>query len=565
MSKWSMYIRHISSKRLLHAFLPAILALILSLLISGISYGAGTELIVIGNAGSSSAHVRVLMAGQLKGEYDVPPNGFTAAEFPRAAPAEAPVSVVSDNGVPLVVSQNAYFTGGYSETMAAAAAELAARNYFAWYDNNAADGMNQDVILISNAGAAETNVDIYLGIDPSPAATLGPIPAGGHTEWRAPATVTDGPIEVVSTSQQLLVVSQRVSYKEGLAEWFAVPRAQLDSRYFFSWYDNSSPGIKNWILVGNPRGAAGIFFEIRVGGTIVKTGGPIPGGQVAVSVFPGLMGGPVEVRTFADAGHSTPAVSITSQRIIFQDSFSEIAGMPAAKMESDYFFPWYNASDSHEWILAGNLGVESAAIQVYIGGELKGSYSVPPGGSITPLFPGLVGGPVRVTATNGQPLLVTQRRLRQGDFSEVLGVPRGRLDSLYYLSSYPACDALPPSLTFNPERAYWRNLSDYLGRRLSIDFGAGNSGSSNAYNAAVTGSGATNNVSLISAMPVSLGDMPAGASVKVTLMYHVPVGGDSFETTSSLEAADKCSYSHSFSFKSAHRAPLLPPSSLSLP
>src|SRR5262249_4250411 len=62
---------------------------------------------------------------------------------------------------------------------------------------------------------------------------------------------------------------------------------------------------------------------------------------------------------------------------------------------------------------------QPAQAEVWIQGERKATVSVPPGGTATPSFPGLLGGPVRVVVTNQVPILVGQRTVHTGNFNEV--------------------------------------------------------------------------------------------------------------------------------------------------
>ncbi|MCL5883459.1 MAG: hypothetical protein M1539_05725, partial [Actinobacteria bacterium] len=102
--------------------------------------------------------------------------------------------------------------------------------------------------------------------------------------------------------------------------------AELSSDYYWTWYDMQSTGARNWVIVANPPGAAPIYYKVWMGGRQVQSGGPIDGGQNQAVVFPGYMGGPVEVRTYNDAAFTVAAGSLTSQRVLWNGYLNEVSG-----------------------------------------------------------------------------------------------------------------------------------------------------------------------------------------------------------------------------------------------
>lgn len=104
-------------------------------------------------------------------------------------------------------------------------------------------------------------------------------------------------------------------------------------------------------------------------------------------------------------------------------SFNEVAGIPEAALASSFYFPWYDSTlidyMRGDWLLVSNMGTGTATVEIYIGEwkmndpEHPGNdyFSVPEGGSVTPHFWNFRGGPVKIVATTGQPLLTSQRLL----------------------------------------------------------------------------------------------------------------------------------------------------------
>jgi len=75
-------------------------------------------------------------------------------------------------------------------------------------------------------------------------------------------------------------------------------------------------------------------------------------------------------------------------------------------------------------------------VDVFIGDKKMGTYTIDPGKDVTPVYPEMIGGPVRVVSTNGMKLMVSQRVIYHGSFSEVMGYPASLLDNVYFFTWY---------------------------------------------------------------------------------------------------------------------------------
>ncbi len=116
----------------------------------------------------------------------------------------------------------------------------------------------------------------------------------------------------------------------------------------------------------------------------------------------------------------------TSERVHFANNtcFSEVMGVPTEQLSTEYWFPWYDNLNMSAWVLVGNPSqTETAQVDIYIAGVKRGSYSISPGGRVTPKF-GVMDGPVRVVSTNGVKVFTSERVhfANNTDFSEVMGV-----------------------------------------------------------------------------------------------------------------------------------------------
>ncbi|MHB0914290.1 MAG: glucosaminidase domain-containing protein [Thermoleophilia bacterium] len=326
--------------------------------------------------------------------------------------------------------------GSFNEVAGVPGSGLSTEYLFTWYDSTRANGMRNNWILIGNQGADEARVEIHVGSrklhDPAnPANDFFTIPAGGRItpSFR---DLMGGPVRVVSLEGQPLIVSQRVLYGDSFTEVMGLPVSGLSDSWEFTWYDSVPRGgiVNNWILVSN-RGDAPADVDIYIGDALAARyaaarGNALPPGAIVTPRFPGVTGGPVRV---VSTNHQP---LIASQRILFGDSFNEVIGTPTSELASTNYFTWYDANRANGmsrcWVLVANRGDVAADVEIRVGGVLKASYTaaggnaLPPGGIVTPEFPGLTDGPVTVVATNGQPLIVSQRTVFRDSFEELPGI-----------------------------------------------------------------------------------------------------------------------------------------------
>ncbi|MFA5802092.1 MAG: IPT/TIG domain-containing protein, partial [Thermoleophilia bacterium] len=323
---------------------------------------------------------------------------------------------------------------GNSTTNISGAFTLTQQNYyFPWYDNNAGNGMNGDWIMINNEGIAAADVYIYVGDISDGATPAGHvnIAAGGHTEWQSPTSRTTGPVRVKSDGSPLQV-SQRVIYKDSLNEVRAVSQSEIDSEYFYTWYDRTSPDMRgDWVLVANVGASATADVYIEIAGVDMinpatgTTKFSIPAGTVITPQFIGTTSGMVHVTC---TSCTSDAKIITSQRVLYKDSFNEVNGIPNNKLDSEAWFTWYDNNNlrgfNHDWVMVVNNGSITTNVQIFLGDSVTAAadVAVPAGGSLHwQSFLPRTTGPVHVVSSNGQPLIVSQRVLYKNSFNEVQG------------------------------------------------------------------------------------------------------------------------------------------------
>lgn len=212
--------------------------------------------------------------------------------------------------------------------------------------------------------------------------------------------------------------------------------------YYFSWYDMGSPGMRDWLVMGNPAGGGSqAGYDVQIGnrmvGSALLTARP---GQTQPASFAGMIGGPVKVTSLGGEAQ------IVSQRTLFGSSFEEVDGQDESSLDSNYYFTWYDAKSTgaQDWVLISNPGADAVNADVFIAGRKMNSspYRINAGGCATPEFPGVLGGPVEVTAYEpGSPstprkVIVSQRVIWSGNFNEVMGIPASQLASDYHYTWY---------------------------------------------------------------------------------------------------------------------------------
>ncbi len=314
--------------------------------------------------------------------------------------------------------------------------------YFTWYDNLEADNW----LLLANPGSAAGDVYYNLSVGGRPMDLSGY--GGGRVAPGKSITPSFAGLMaglVKASASGAGIVSERTLWPKGgssLEEVLGTEENNLSSDFFWPWYDQLSPGYKNWVLVSNP-GASTVYYQVTIAGKDPGPGssGSIPPGKSIAPTFPAVMGGPVEVKAWSDkVGGSQPAKVMASQRVLSGggSAFNEVPGIPESDLTGHYYWTWYdmNSPGALNWVLIANPGVNHngnpqgpVTATIKIAGIQVWSGSIVPGKDITPIFPGTMGGPVEVTATGD--IIATQRSTFGPSFEEVPGLAQGKLYSTW--------------------------------------------------------------------------------------------------------------------------------------
>lgn len=369
--------------------------------------------ILVGNPTQWPANVTVSVGGTVMSAESIPAGGSKYYYYTGAL--NGPVKVVADQAV-FTTERSLYPATGplsFWEVPGIAEGKLMTTYYFPWYD---CQGMTTWV-LVGNASTNSTAyIDLYVGTTQKENDYA--IAPGGRQYFKYDG-VMDGPVKVVSTNGAggagpLVYVTQRSIYQTSFCEVAGVASNQFSNTYYFPWYDCKD--MKTWILIANassPEQYASV--EIWVGPEKRQSIFISPGSRY-YAYYSGIMDGPVKIIEKNGA-----SIIYATERSIYGSSFSEVVGIPANQLTTEYYYPWYDCQGMKTWVLVGNPSDwSSVSASIYIAGQLKETVSIAPKKSYYGYYSGLMDGPVKVTS-NGQ-VFTTQRSIFGPSFCEVVGI-----------------------------------------------------------------------------------------------------------------------------------------------
>jgi parallel beta-helix repeat protein len=312
-----------------------------------------TNWILIGNPTTDTVRAEIRIAGNLVADPDtgldyfvLPPGGRVTPTFPSVIGGPVEVKAYLNGGVwpgnarDVIASQRVLSNYGsaFNEVEGTPAGDLTSDYLWTWYDQLSPGALNW--ILVANpdggdaqiyykvtvAGAVQTGSDFHPGDE-----CKGPIADNGN-EYPQFDTLRNGPVRVQTYSDASCsvpanaIASQRTVWGPSFEEVPGYPAGQVTTNYHWTWYDQLSPGVTNWVLVANPAAATSAGFQIKIGETLMDLDNATPGqqgdflypGDVKQYTFPGTMSGPVQV--IADQN------VISSQRVLWKGYFNEVMG-----------------------------------------------------------------------------------------------------------------------------------------------------------------------------------------------------------------------------------------------
>jgi hypothetical protein len=274
------------------------------------SVGMNGNWILVGNTSTTeTANVQIQIGASATYNYSISPGGNITPNYPGVM--DGPVHVICTNGVPIYCTQRVLYKDSFSEVWGIPDYDLGDDFFFTWYDEQSA-GMKTWVLVGADPGnASNAIVEIRVGGALQGSYSVAP---GSRVTPHFPG-VMNGPVEVKCTNGQNIFASERSLYLDSFEEVCGMNPNYFDTAFFFTWYDQQSTGMKDWILVANTSETASANVTIKVGtsGTYSYTVGP---SSRITPQFPGLMDGLVEV--------TSDIPVYTSQRVLYQNSFNEV-------------------------------------------------------------------------------------------------------------------------------------------------------------------------------------------------------------------------------------------------
>ena len=197
----------------------------------------GTQL-RIGNASNATATVSVSIGGM-----PMAGSPFTIPADQSIRPSFANVNdgaVLVSSNVPIVVSERVVYkvnnvNTSFSEMMALPQSQVANTYWLPWYNNVDLDTQ----LRLGNLGNGTATIRVYIGGAEMPGDPF-TLAAGASIRKSYPG-VNSGSVRIVS--DQPLVAAERVIYRvaginTSFSEMMGLPNTQLDTRYWFPWYNN---------------------------------------------------------------------------------------------------------------------------------------------------------------------------------------------------------------------------------------------------------------------------------------------------------------------------------------
>src|SRR5690242_21531419 len=200
--------------------------------------------------------------------------------------------------------------------------------WFPWYNNVDLDAQ----LRFGNASGSTASVRVYIGGVEMTGSPFSVLP--NQSKRVSFSGINNGPVKIVST--QNIVAAERVIYKingtnTSFSELMGLPDSQLNTTYWFPWYNNVD--LDTQLRIGNVSSSTA-SVRVYIGG-VEMTGSPfsvLPNQSKRVS-FSGINNGPVKIV-------STQNI-VAAERVIYKingtnTSFSELMGLPDSQLNTTY-------------------------------------------------------------------------------------------------------------------------------------------------------------------------------------------------------------------------------------
>jgi len=296
--------------------------------------------VLVANPNLTDVYYELRIAGQLNASGRIWGGEFVTPQFPGVMGGPVEVQAWTDSGktapADVMASQRVLINGdtSFNEVAGIPAVSLATSYVWTWYDDASAAAKNW--ILVANPKSYTIYYDIKVAGSSVGSGSLAPAGQPGDI-FASRFGGMGGPVEVSfwkdSVGGSLItegIATQRTLWGPSFEEVPGYPVNSLASTYHWTWYDQLSPGMTNWVLVAHQYSET-ITAEVRftdstTGETVTITHDITPAERQWTPTFPGKMGGPVKVRAWltTDPGQSRDV--IVSQRVLYNGFFNEVEG-----------------------------------------------------------------------------------------------------------------------------------------------------------------------------------------------------------------------------------------------
>jgi hypothetical protein len=189
--------------------------------------------------------------------------------------------------------------------------------------------------------------------------------------------------------------------------------------------------------------------QVSIGGTD-QGSYSLGSGESLPVAYAGVNNGAVKILST----NNVPVVG--SERVIYNvngtsTSFSELMALPNGQLGKTYWLPWYNNVDLDTQLRFGNVSASTATVHVWIGGQEMTSgclpsnspYTLAAGASLRVNCAGVNNGPVQIISNVN--IVAAERVIYNVNnvptsFSEMMALPNGQLDKIYWLPHYNNID-----------------------------------------------------------------------------------------------------------------------------
>ena len=167
-------------------------------------------------------------------------------------------------------------------------------------------------------------------------------------------------------------------------------------------------------------GASASAGTISLPGAATQSFNLGPGAEAAFNWPQGTYGGPVKVEVASGPG------VIASQRVLYNQSFSEVLASPAPSTNAPQFLNWYDnagAGMMADNIHVVNPGGSTSTGVITLAGAPSQPFTLAPGQEGYYSWPrGTFGGPLKVQVDSGPGVIASERVLYYQSFGETLGL-----------------------------------------------------------------------------------------------------------------------------------------------